>query len=706
MVPYVNPELIEPHYSTRIYRGFVAYLLEKLGEERLRSLLAKTGVPLEHLQDGDNWVSETFAESFYEALEECPGLDPDYSFRAARAAVFHERNSAVYLWALSMLGPAAIYVRMQDVATRFNKMETVSVRRQGPFAIHVVVSSRRETRFMHQIAESWRGLLSAVPILFGYGEAEVKVDRVSENTVEFTASWIPHWLAVAANLAVSAGPVVALIGMVGYLLTWLIGAGPSQRELAAVTALSGLGAMALGIVGRAIASLRFRLDSTSRLESILSLSAQRYQELLDSKKKLDRRYQEANLLREVVRRISSCETVESIIDTTLAELRDRLRYDRVAFMMHMEGSNLLKTSRVLGLSPRDTELFESYTINLAEVTESPLHIGNVFKNCRSVLIPVVADYFDSLSEQGKLMLYITKSRSFLAVPVHTEKQQFGLLLVDYETANKVLTEDDLHVVENVANQLAISMQLLKNLENERQLRETFQQFVPRQVVNRMLVGETEEYSRGLVREVSVLFADLRDFTQNSTRMEPSDLLGVLNRYFSRVTEIVYRHEGIVDKFLGDGVLAVFNAFGNTDDHSIRAALAACELVRVVPELNKEVARNTGPNSHRFKLKVGIGLHVGDVAMCTVGNGKKTEFTCIGETVNIAARLQGLAKDFPEQSIIASRAMTDRLLDHFHLKELGRHPVRGVEGGVELSGIMGERLRQPDSVREDRTFFDV
>ena len=141
-----------------------------------------------------------------------------------------------------------------------------------------------------------------------------------------------------------------------------------------------------------------------------------------------------------------------------------------------------------------------------------------------------------------------------------------------------------------------------------------------------------------LRRVTVYFSDIRNFTTMSEQMTPSQVVSFLNDYFSEMVDAVFAQEGMLDKFLGDGLMAVFGAFGDTSDHPRRAVMAALQMKALLAKINGERAMSGKP-----AIEIGIGIHTDEVIVGNIGSRKRLEFAAIGDGVNVASRLQFGAK---------------------------------------------------------------
>ena len=188
---------------------------------------------------------------------------------------------------------------------------------------------------------------------------------------------------------------------------------------------------------------------------------------------------------------------------------------------------------------------------------------------------------------------------------------------------------------------------------EQKTRTMFQKYVPREVIEqffaapeKMLVGEN--------RVVSILFSDIRDFTTISEMMPPDVLVETLNRYFTVMVDAIMSHHGIVDKYIGDAIMALFGTPEKRDDDAKQSAYAALDMVEALKDFNLWQERRELP-----PFRIGVALNYGVVTVGNIGTEKKLDYTVIGDMVNVAARLEGLTKKY-RVPIIVSESVQRKL----------------------------------------------
>jgi adenylate cyclase len=216
---------------------------------------------------------------------------------------------------------------------------------------------------------------------------------------------------------------------------------------------------------------------------------------------------------------------------------------------------------------------------------------------------------------------------------------------------------------------------------ERQaLKQAFGGYVSPAIMEEILAGRLGSGLGGARHNLCVLFADIRNFTTRSETLPPEGVISLLNRYFEEVTTVIHEHGGTIDKFLGDGVMAFFGAPQDLGNPSVPAFAAARELLAKLATLNQALAaEGLSP------IEIGIGLHAGEAVVGHIGSTARHEYTAIGDTVNVASRLEGVTKEvgFP---LVCSRSVADAIGgDGAHgLRALGARPIKGHQP-VEVFG---------------------
>lgn len=212
----------------------------------------------------------------------------------------------------------------------------------------------------------------------------------------------------------------------------------------------------------------------------------------------------------------------------------------------------------------------------------------------------------------------------------------------------------------------------------------FEKFVPKQFLRRIAREGIENIQLGKAEEdtISVLFADIRGFTTLSESLTPQELLNFLNACFTRLDKVIHDHNGFIDKFMGDGVMALFEP-GDQGQSAREAVTAAIEMQGAIRLYNEHRAR-----CGYAPIAIGIGINTGSVIIGTVGSSERMDSTVLGDNVNVAARLQEMTKVFGVK-ILISEYTHDQLREdsQFECRELGAVSVRGRQQPVRLYEVM-------------------
>lgn len=239
---------------------------------------------------------------------------------------------------------------------------------------------------------------------------------------------------------------------------------------------------------------------------------------------------------------------------------------------------------------------------------------------------------------------------------------------------EVASTDELGELTHSFNVMAESLRKKKLIE------EAFGRYVTKQVAEEILQHPEQINLGGKRQEVSVLFADIRGFTGLAERIEPEEVVRTLNDYLTLMTRVVFKHDGTLDKFLGDAIMAVFGAPVFYSDHALRAILAALDIRREIKALNEK--RGT---SGLEKVEIGIGINAGEVVTGNIGYEERMEYTVIGDNVNIAARLEALAAG---GQILISQSIYEAIRMRVSVRALSPIYLKGREKPLQVYEVNG------------------
>ena len=208
-----------------------------------------------------------------------------------------------------------------------------------------------------------------------------------------------------------------------------------------------------------------------------------------------------------------------------------------------------------------------------------------------------------------------------------------------------------------------------------------EQFVAPEVVKEMIEGKMHIQLKGERRKISTVTADIRGFTAVSEQTAPEIVVTLLNQFYTKMSDIIYGHSGIVDKFIGDAVLAVFGVSSPREDDAVHAVRSAEAMLS---EFSLLIKQDDEFQKHFSKLGVGIGITTGDVILGSFGSGKRLDYTVIGRPVNLSARLSSLAR---AQEVLVDEATFLQTQNSFTYKQLTPMVIKGIEDFGQVYSIM-------------------
>jgi len=268
--------------------------------------------------------------------------------------------------------------------------------------------------------------------------------------------------------------------------------------------------------------------------------------------------------------------------------------------------------------------------------------------------------------------------SLMCAPIKIKNRTLGVINVSNKEPVQY-TAADLKLLNALASQAAVAIEnaiLHKNKLKEERIKSNLERYLSSQVVEAVLDLESNSCLIPVKRNVSILFSDIRNFTTKCEELEPETIVGYLNEYFTHMVEVIFHHQGTVNKFVGDMILALFGAPYKMIDAEAKAISTAIEMQRRLQIIPVSWIKEN--------FKTGIGISSGKVVVGNIGSPRHMDYTAIGDEVNIASRLQSIAKG---GQILVSRSVYETTKELFQFKEFGMVNVKGKKKPVEVFEVL-------------------
>jgi adenylate cyclase len=327
--------------------------------------------------------------------------------------------------------------------------------------------------------------------------------------------------------------------------------------------------------------------------------------------------------------------------------------------------------------------------------------GGDIKISRTVLDKVVNDRISLLSIDAQaderlshaVSIVMQQVRSVMCAPLLAKNDVLGAIYVDCQQKMKIFTPDNLDMLNALAAQASMAVDNAMThdqLVKEALARATYGRFMPRHVVEQILADPKALSLGGTNQVVTTLFSDVRGFTTLSERLRPEIVVELLNEYFSEMTPLVFDNGGLLDKYIGDGLMALFGVPYQSEQSAASAVASAIAMQRRMVALNKELQEKG-----LEEIAIGIGINTGTVTIGYIGSEQRTDYTVIGDAVNLAARLEKRAQPW---QILISRSTLEAVGSMFTVNPVGEMTVKGRTEPVQVYEVVWQegRKRTPAS----------
>lgn len=376
------------------------------------------------------------------------------------------------------------------------------------------------------------------------------------------------------------------------------------------------------------------------------------------------------------RAVTTATSLDEVLEIAMGSIFDVINADRgVIMLLDKETGKLVYklTKRRKDSKSTDEHIYISQTIT-----------SMVIKDKVSI---ITCDAGHDPRFQAGMSIAQFHIRSALCVPLWEKQDVFGVIYVDNLMQDSAFTQDELELLTAIANQIAIRIkqdELYESLKKEALMRSNLERYHSPDVVE-LIINQSgdKEIGRDVIeKEVTILFADIQNFTTISEKITPRQLSEMLNEFFDTATQIIFEFKGSVNKYIGDSILAVFGAPLDLADHQLKAVEAGIKMLKAIQHL-----QDTTPlDFPRYNLR--IGINTGSVVAGNIGARKRIEYTVLGDAVNIASRLNQSAAS---NEIVIGENTYQAIKNNIKTAPLGGVKLKGKEREVQVYKIIDEPI---------------
>jgi len=371
------------------------------------------------------------------------------------------------------------------------------------------------------------------------------------------------------------------------------------------------------------------------------------------------------MLYQLGKAVSSATTVDEVLDVAMYSIFDSIKAERgiIVLLDKATGQIVPRLSRTRTQKDLKEHITVSHTI-----------INKVINDKVSI---ITTDAMADSRFSAGMSIAQQNIRSALCVPLWEKQDVFGAIYVDNQVFSHSFTNDDIDLLSAIANQLAIRIkqdELYTNLHRESLLRTNLERYHSPDIVE-LIISKGGADFEAEEKEISVIFADVQNFTTLSEKMPPSDIALMLNEFFETATQIIFEHGGSVNKYIGDAIMAIFGAPVDSEDHAINASRCA---MKIIQSLSCKLDCKT-------EYTIRIGINSGIVVAGNIGSKKRIEYTVLGDTVNIASRLNQFGQ---ANQIVIGEDTYKAIQPHgIKAKDLGLVQLKGKKNDVRAYQII-------------------
>ncbi len=677
----------EPLYNSRIIKNYLEYTKKQYPEVDINSMLSYAAITNYELEDQGHWLTQRQVDRFHDILVKKTG-NPNISREVGRYAASSKASTVVKQYALGFMTPAAAYWVVKNIASRLTRAHTFESRRIGPERVEITSIPKHGVAEKAYQCDNRMGQLEALSRLFTNKFAKIEQPTCihrGDDACRYIITWEKTtslmWRRVRNYFTLCAIVVSGVLFFFLPLISWL-----------AVIFLFSSVTLGLSLYSEHLE----KRDLTRNLDAQGDVA----KDLLDE---INIRYNDALLVKEIGQATSKFMDIQRLLTSVMHAMQRRLDFDRGGIWLANFDKTKICYNVGYGYDREVEEILRKSDFHL----DSPHSRGpavQAFKQQQPLLVSDVTEIKSDISMRSVEFIKGIGVQSFICVPIVYEKESLGVLFVDNIKSKQPLSQTDLSLLTGIAPQIAISIhnaisyqRIQEGKEREENLRKLFEKYLPAPIIKQYLDSGNMDLFRGDELAITAIFLDIRGFTSCSENMEVRETVSFLNDYFERCSHIISEGNGHINKFTGDGFLAIFGAPEPLDNHPAMAFNAADKIL----DMSGKCILGGSP------MSIGIGLHTGLAIVGNIGSESKMEYTAVGDTINTASRLQELTKVFHDFPIIMSRSAWEALAGHpchREITNLGMQQIRGKKDKLEAFGFRPLKDNPLSPFQTDRNYM--
>ncbi len=390
--------------------------------------------------------------------------------------------------------------------------------------------------------------------------------------------------------------------------------------------------------------------------------------------KVQQTLQRMQILYKVVKSLHATLSVTELLDRVMLLFFEALHCDTgYILLVNTEDSETIHSHLAYEAGQRKENLQEKLYSKTLVTTVMKKRMGFIF------------DLDENQNRDSSLSILELKIKTALCCPIHSEGNVFGVIYLDHKKRGTKFTEDDLELTLHIAGIVGMAIEnlnLYKKLKTETRIRDHLKRFLSPNVAEKIIAeqGSGNFHLQSQKTHVVILFADIRGFTSLSENLPPLEIAQLLNLYFSEMCQIIFTNGGTLDKFIGDCMMVLFNvplAISNPEHVAVQTAQQMRQRLRILGPIWREQGIP--------EFQVGIGINAGEAVVGSLGTSARMEYTALGDCVNIASRVCGVAK--PDQILITD-TIYRKLQGELETRYFGATQLKGKKQTVEIYEVVG------------------